>query len=48
VVLAFAAAPYFPPRVRNGRLYTLILDELDVPRVVRTRLPAAAGATGTS
>ncbi|MCH7945601.1 MAG: ParB N-terminal domain-containing protein [Armatimonadetes bacterium] len=26
----FLPAPYFPPRVRNGRFYTIVLDELDV------------------
>ena len=41
----FQPAPYFPPRVRNGRFYTIVLDELDVPRVVRATLPPLEAET---
>src|SRR5690606_34041610 len=34
VVLDFQPAPYFPPRVRDGRMYTLVRDEFDVPSIV--------------
>lgn len=39
VVLGFETNVYFPPRIRNGRLYALTTDELDVPRIVRATLP---------
>lgn len=38
--LAFEPARYFPPRIRDGHLYTLTLDDMDVQRVVRVPLPA--------
>lgn len=38
VALAFQPAPYFPPKIRDGRLYTLVLDSLDVQTVVRVDL----------
>lgn len=34
-----AAAQTFVPRIREGHLYTLRLDELDVHKVVRVPLP---------
>jgi hypothetical protein len=37
--LGFQAVAYFPLRVRHGTLYTLVLDSLDVPYVVRAKLP---------
>ena len=37
--LGFEPSAYFPPRIRNGKLYTVVLDDLDVPRVVRAELP---------
>lgn len=37
--LDFDPEPYFPPRVRNERLYALVTDSLDVPYVVRAPLP---------
>lgn len=39
VRLGFQPATYFPPRIRNGQFYTLVLDELDVPSVVRGSVP---------
>jgi hypothetical protein len=38
--LGFTPAPYLPPRIRNGNLYALVTDSLDVPTVVRAPLPA--------
>ena len=37
--VAFEASAYLTPRIRNGRLYTLVQDDLDVPFVVRAPLP---------
>lgn len=36
--LGFQPAPYFPPKIRDGRLYTLVLDSLEVQSVVRVDL----------
>ena len=36
VLLDFLPAQYFPPRIRDGRLYTIVRDEFDVQSVVRT------------
>jgi hypothetical protein len=35
VEFAFHPAPYVPLRIRQGRVYTVVLDSLDVPFVVR-------------
>jgi len=40
IQLAFSPAPYRPIRVRHGFLYTVELDALDVPSIVRARVPA--------
>ncbi len=39
VELAFDAQQYRIPTVRNGKLYTLVLGEMEVPTVVRASLP---------
>lgn len=39
----FEASSYLNPRLRNGYLYTLVQDELDVPFVVRAPLPGSFG-----
>jgi 6-bladed beta-propeller protein len=43
VRLAFQPARSFPPRIRNGQFYTVVLDELDVPSVVRGSVPEFRG-----
>lgn len=39
VRLGFQPDTYRPPRIRNDRMYFLVLDSLDVPHVVRTSVP---------
>ncbi len=39
VRLGVRTPPHFPPRIRDGRLHTLAVDDLDVPSVVRVELP---------
>ena len=39
VRLGFDPAPFLPVRIRHGHLYARVLDELDVPTVVRARVP---------
>jgi hypothetical protein len=39
VRLDFEAQSYFPPRIRDGKLYTVVRDSLDVLTVVRAPLP---------
>jgi hypothetical protein len=39
VRFGFAASVYLAPRVRDGRLYSFVQDELDVPFIVRAPLP---------
>jgi hypothetical protein len=39
VRLGFQPDQYRPPRIRNDRMYLLVRDSLDVPRVVRTSVP---------
>ena len=45
VKLGFQPNEYLPIRVRNGELYTLVLDDLDIPFVVRAPVPSALGAS---
>jgi len=37
--LGFRTSAHFSPRIRDGRLYTLGMDEMDVPSVVRVEVP---------
>lgn len=41
VRLGFEPAPSFPLRVRDGHLYSVVQDSLDVPYVVRAPLPGS-------
>ncbi len=41
VLLTFPTSSYLPIRVRHGSLYALSTDELDVPYVVRARVPGS-------
>ena len=43
VRLGFRPAPYLPPRIRDGKLYALVTDSLDVHTVVRANLPPLPG-----
>lgn len=43
VHLGFQPSPYQAPRIRNGMLYGTVTDSLDVPTVVRARLPDFRG-----
>jgi len=43
VRLAFAPMPFFDPRIRQGRFYTVLDHELDVPVVVRAAVPGLGG-----
>lgn len=43
VRLAFDPPSFFPLRIRNGRIYTIVRDSLDVPYVVRAEVPDAVG-----
>jgi len=43
VQIGFSPAPYRPIRIRHGFLYAVELDELDVPSVVRARVPESVG-----
>lgn len=43
--LAFEPNQYLPIRIRDGRLYALVQDELDIPFVVRAALPVLLEAT---
>jgi hypothetical protein len=47
VELAFRPAPYIPVWIRQGRLYAVVRDSLDVPFVVRTRAVLGAGTMST-
>lgn len=42
VRLGFRPAPYLAIRIRDGRVYALVRDELDVPYVVRATIDAPA------
>ena len=39
--LGFQASQYLPIRIRNGQVYALTLDSLDIPTVVRGSMPPA-------
>jgi len=41
VALAFNPNQHLPIRIRNGFIYAVVLDELDVPSIVRARVPAS-------
>ena len=43
VRLGFQTPAHFPPRIRDGRLHTLAVDDLDVPSVVRVNVPFPDG-----
>lgn len=45
--LAFEPNRYLPIRIRDGRLYALVQDELDIPFVVRADVPVLIEATET-
>lgn len=44
VRLAFSPFPYLPLRIRDGRIYAVVQDELDISYVVRAPVPAPIGA----
>lgn len=48
VGLAFTPNEHLPIRIRQGNIYAVALDELDVPTVVRARVPAEIGSPGSS
>jgi len=39
VALSVTPDPNVPIRVRHGHIYAVVLDELDVPSIVRVRVP---------
>ena len=41
VALAVNPNQHLPIRIRNGFIYAVVLDELDVPSIVRARVPAS-------
>ena len=43
VELTFNPSPFLPIRIRHGHIYAVALDELDVPSVVRARVPGEIG-----
>jgi hypothetical protein len=44
VRLAFTVFPYLPLRIRDGRIYAIVQDELEISYVVRAPVPAPIGA----
>lgn len=40
VALSVTPDPNIPIRIRHGQIYAVVLDELDVPSIVRARVPA--------
>lgn len=40
VALSFTPNPNLPIRIRHGHIYAVVLDKLDVPSIVRARVPA--------
>ncbi len=46
VELEFKPDQIRPIRIRHGRIYAVVLDELDVPSIVRTEIPELIGNQG--